>query len=169
MSRLGFACPRPRTRFRGTLHHIGSQHVRGRPLTVAAPATAEMRPLQIAASLIGMVVVLLALPVVIIAGGPFGGWLLGAALWLANWGLMVGTMRFATGIQSTMAVGMMGISFIARAWLIAGVLFVVALRFSEPVALTAAGVFIFAFTFDLIGRAVVFSLKEKMRAAEAGE
>lgn len=128
-----------------------------------------MRPLQIAASLIGIIVVILALPVVIIAGGPFGGWLLGAALWLGNWGVMLATTRFASGIQPTMAVGMTGVSFIARAWLVAGALFVVALGFSEPIALTAAGVFIFAFTFDLIGRAVVFSIREKMRAAEAGE
>jgi hypothetical protein len=128
-----------------------------------------MRPLQIAASLIGIIVVILALPVVIVAGGPLGGWLLGAALWLANWGIALATMRFISDIQPTYAVGMMGVSFIARAWIVAGVLFVVALGFSEPIALTAAGIFIFAFTFDLIGRAVLFSLREKMRAAEAGE
>jgi hypothetical protein len=68
-------------------------------------------------------------------------------------------------MQATAAVGVSGVSFIARAWLVALVLFVVALRFSETVGLTAAGVFLAAFTCDLGGRTILFSIQQKMRKA----
>jgi hypothetical protein len=60
-------------------------------------------------------------------------------------------------------VGVSGISFIARAWMVAIVLFVVALRFSEVVALTAAGVFLAAFTLDLAGRALQYGLSQQQQ------
>jgi hypothetical protein len=138
-------------------------------MTAVAPANTAMRPIQFVVSAIGIAVALLSLPIVLLAGGPVEGWLLGVVLWLANWGLALGTGRFSEGMEPTHAVGLAGVSFIARAWIVAGVLFVVALRVSEPIALTAAGVFLFAFTFDLIGRTVLFSIKEKQRRAEAGE
>lgn len=138
-------------------------------MTLAAPVSHEMRPLRIAASVIGLVIVALALPFVLLAGGPLNGWILGALLWIANWSVALWMGRLTTGLEPTYAVGLAGISFIARAWLVAGVLFVVALRYSEPIALTAAGVFIFAFTFDLFGRTILFSINEKLRRAEAAE
>jgi len=137
-------------------------------MTVAAPAS-PMRPLRFAASSIGIAVALLALPFVLLAGGPIEGWLLGVALWIANWLFALLTGKFSADIEPTFAVGLAGLSFIARAWIVVGVLFVIALRFSEPIALTAAAVFIFAFTFDLLGRTVLFGIQQKIKKVEAGE
>jgi hypothetical protein len=128
-----------------------------------------MRPIQFVASSIGIAVAIIALPFVLLAGGPVEGWYLGFGLWIANWGLALATGKFSQGIEPTFAVGLAGLSFIARAWIVVGVLFVVALRFSEPIALTAAAVFIFAFTFDLLGRSILFGINQKIRKAEAGE
>lgn len=138
-------------------------------VTAVAPASSGMRPIQFVASSLGIAVAIIALPFVLLAGGPIEGWYLGLALWLANWGLGLATGKFAVDIEPMFAVGLAGISFIARAWIVVGVLFVVALRFSEPIALTAAAVFIFAFTFDLLGRTVMFGISQKIRKAEAGE
>lgn len=140
-------------------------------MTVAAPpaptsAPAD-RPLVRVASAIGLIAVVLALPVVLLAGGPFAGWLLGAVLWCANWAIQLLTAKHALNLQATAAVGVSGVSFIARAWLVAIVLFVVALRFSEPVGLAAAGVFLAAFTCDLAGRSILFSVTQQQRSHEA--
>lgn len=107
---------------------------------------------------LGMIVALLALPVVLLAGGPIGGWLLGFGLWVLNWTLQLMTTRFSMSAEPTTAVGVTGISLMARAWLVAIVLFVVALQVSKPVALVAAVVFLAAFTFDLTGRALLFGM-----------
>lgn len=130
--------------------------------TSAPPADG---PLVRAASGIGLIVALLTLPVVLLAGGPFAGWMLGVGLWGVNWALQLLTAKYALGLQATAAVGVSGVSFIARAWLVALVLFIVALRFSEPVGLTAAAVFLAAFTCDLGGRTILFSIQQKMRKA----
>ena len=50
----------------------------------------------------------------------------------------------------------------------AAILFVVALRFSERAGLTAAGVFLVAFTLDLMGRTLLFSLRERARRVTGG-
>lgn len=117
--------------------------------------------LAVAASLLGILGLLLALPIVLLAGVGIGGWLFGAGLWVLNWGASLLTTRLAFSIKPTAAVALSGISFIARAWFIAIILFVVALRFSEVIALTAAGVFLAAFTLDLAGRALQYGLKEQ--------
>lgn len=132
------------------------------PVTTGASAPADT-PLVRAASLIGLVVAVLALPVVLLAGGPFTGWVLGLVLWLANWAIQLLTAKHALDLSATAAVGVSGVSFIARAWLVAIVLFVVALRFSEPVGLAAAGVFLAAFTCDLGGRTILYSIQQKLR------
>jgi hypothetical protein len=119
--------------------------------------------LPFTAAVLGIIVALVALPVVLLAGGPFGGWLLGFGLWIANWTLQLMTTRFSVNAPPTTAVGVTGISLMARAWLVAIVLFLVALRASEPVALAAAGVFLAAFTFDLTGRALLFGMTGKGR------
>jgi hypothetical protein len=137
-------------------------------MTVASPpaptsAPPADSPLVRAASGIGIVVAVLTLPVVLLAGGPFSGWMLGVVLWGANWTLQLMTAKYALNLQATAAVGVSGVSFIARAWLVALVLFIVALRFSETVGLTAAAVFLAAFTCDLGGRTILFSIQQKMR------
>jgi hypothetical protein len=142
-------------------------------MTVAAPPAPTTAPpadsnLVRAASGIGLIVALLTLPVVLLAGGPFTGWVLGVVLWGANWTVQLVTAKYALNLQATAAVGVSGVSFIARAWLVALVLFIVALRFSETVGLTAAAVFLAAFTCDLGGRTILFSIQQKMRKAAEG-
>lgn len=110
---------------------------------------------------IGLVVGILALPVVLLAGGGIGGWSIGFVLWCVNWGVAIATARWSLGLSATAAVGMSGVSFIARAWLIAIVLFVIALRYSEEAGLTAAGVFITCFTFDLLGRTMLYASRQR--------
>jgi hypothetical protein len=112
---------------------------------------------------LGVVVGFLALPVVLLMGGPAAGWALGFGLWLANWGAQLGMAKLSLGMTPTMAVGLSGISFIARAWLVTIILFIVALRFSHSAGLVAAAVFLACFTFDLMGRTVLFSVRERMR------
>jgi hypothetical protein len=138
-------------------------------MTVAPSAPREMRPFAFVASTMGLIAAFLALPIVLLAGGPIGGWALGFGLWLANWLGQLAMARVALGMQPTMAVGLSGVSFIARAWLIAIILFIVALRFDETVGLTAAGVFLAAFTFDLMGRTLLFTITERARKQGPGE
>ena len=134
-------------------------------MTVAAasPSSDTPRPLVAIASSIGLIVAVLTLPVVLALGGPLNGWVLGLALWSANWGLQLFTAKVALGVTPTAAVGMSGISFISRAWLVAGFLFVVALKYDETIGLVAAGVFLAAFTCDLLGRTVLFALSQKIK------
>jgi hypothetical protein len=102
-----------------------------------------------------------ALPIVLALGGPLNGWVLGTALWLANWGVQLFTAKHAMRMGQTAAVGVTGVSFVIRAWTVAGVLFITALRFDETVALVGAAVFLVAFTADLLGRAIAFAAREK--------
>jgi hypothetical protein len=127
------------------------------------------RPFEFVLSVLGLIAVVLALPVVLLLGGPVSGWLLGAVLWAANWGAQLTLARFAVNMPATHAVGLSGFSFIGRAWLVAAILFVVALKFSETAGLTAAGVFLVAFTFDLMGRTLLFATRERERGRRAGE
>ena len=129
----------------------------------------EMKPLQLLVAVLGLAACLLALPLVLLADGPFAGWLLGTALWCANWGGQMLTGKLAVNASPTMAVGMSGISFISRAWLVAAVLFVVALKLDEAASLTAAGVFIAAFTLDLLGRTITFTIQNKARRGGLAE
>jgi hypothetical protein len=115
------------------------------------------------ASGIGVIAAVLCLPVVLLAGGPLNGWIVGVALWSANWGLQILTAKIALNSTATAAVGMSGISFISRAWLVAIILFVIALRYDESVGLAAAGVFLVAFTCDLVGRTMLFVIAQNAR------
>lgn len=133
-------------------------------MTVTAPPPPSgPRPVEAIASGIGVIVAVLTLPVVLLLGGPLNGWVLGLVLWSANWGLQIMTAKLALEQSPTMAVGMSGISFISRAWLVAIVLFVIALKYDETIGLVAAGVFLAAFTCDLAGRTVLFALRSKTR------
>lgn len=113
------------------------------------------------AAVLGTVVAVVALPIVLLAGGPFSGWLMGIGLWLGNWSLSLFTSKVSLSTSPTAAVGVAGISLMARAWITAIILFVVALRVSEDMAITAAFVFLAAFTFDLMGRALLFAMNER--------
>jgi hypothetical protein len=132
-------------------------------MIVAPSASGETRPLVVVASALGIIVAILSLPIVLLADGPAAGWAVGVGLWLFNWGAQMLTTKVALGMPATSAVGIAGISFISRAWLMAIILFVIALRFSETLGLTAAAVFLAAFSFDLLGRTLVFSVRERAR------
>ena len=110
---------------------------------------------------IGLIVAILSLPVVLLLGGPLNGWVLGVVLWSANWYLQLLTGRLALNATPTAAVGMSGISFISRAWLTAIVLFVIALKYDKDIALTAAAIFLVAFTCDLAGRTALFAINSR--------
>jgi len=130
---------------------------------VSAPSSTHPRPLTALASGIGLIAAIICLPVVLLAGGPLNGWIIGVALWAANWSLQIFTAKIAINSSATAAVGMSGVSFIARAWLVAIILFVIALRYDETIGLTAAAVFLVAFTCDLIGRTMLFVMTQNAR------
>ena len=134
-------------------------------MTTAAPAptSSTPRPVTAIASGIGLIVAVLCLPVVLLLGGPLNGWVLGVLLWSANWWLQLLTAKLALNSTPTAAVGMSGISFISRAWLTAIVLFVIALKYDEQIGLTAAGVFLVAFTCDLAGRTALFAMNQRVK------
>lgn len=121
--------------------------------------------LPFAAAILGIVVAVIALPLVLLLDGPFNGWLLGIGLWIGNWSLQLLTTKVSLSTTATAAVGVTGISLMSRAWITAIVLFIVAIRVSEPLAITAAFVFLAAFTFDLMGRALLFAMMERNRPA----
>lgn len=116
---------------------------------------------------IGMLVAVLTLPIVLLADGPFEGWMLGVALWAVNWGASLWLSKASSGMSAPYAVGLSGASFIARAWIVALVLFVVALTYDKTVGLVAAGVFLAAFTFDLVGRTALFAARHKHQEGPA--
>jgi hypothetical protein len=132
-------------------------------MTVAATAARPdaPRPLIVIASAIGLIVAVLTLPVVLLLGGPLNGWVLGVVLWSANWSLQLLTGKLAINASPTAAVGLSGVSFISRAWLVAIVLFVIALNYDEEIGLTAGCVFLVAFTCDLAGRTALFAMRQR--------
>ena len=129
--------------------------------TTAQPAPLRARPLEFLFSVLGLIATVIALPFVLIAGGTFGGWLLGAALFAASWYAGILIVKLSLSMSPMHAVGISGLSFIMRAWLIVAILFIVAKKGSEEVGLAAAAVFLAAFSFDLFGRIVLYSLRVK--------
>jgi hypothetical protein len=119
--------------------------------------------LPFAAAILGIIVCVLALPVVWLVYGPIAGWALGTALWVVNWTLSQAATKYALGASPTAAVGVSGVSMMFRAFFVAIVVFIVAVRVSHPVAITAAIVFLAAFTFDLMGRVMLFNMNERAR------
>ncbi len=132
-------------------------------MTVAAtsPSSESPRLWMFLISGIGVIAAILSLPVVLLLGGPLNGWILGLALWSANWWLQLLTGKLAINAQPTAAVGLSGISFITRAWLTAIILFVIALKYDKTIGLVAAGVFLVAFTCDLAGRTALFAINNR--------
>ena len=130
-------------------------------VVATAPTSEGPRPLTAIASAIGLIVAVLTLPVVLLAGGPLNGWVLGVVLWSANWSLQLLTGKLAVNANPTAAVGLSGVSFISRAWLVAIILFVIALNYDEEIGLTAGVVFLVAFTCDLTGRTILFAMRQR--------
>ena len=132
-------------------------------MTVATTASSTEGPPALTAilSAIGLIVAVLSLPVVLLMGGPLNGWVLGVALWVANWSVQLLTGKLVLNVSPTAAVGLSGVSFISRAWLVAIILFVIALNYDEQIGLTAGAVFLVAFTCDLAGRTTLFAMRER--------
>lgn len=144
----------------------------GQAAEIARPAPVpeeDQRPSRAAlvATLASFIVAGIALPIVLALGGPLNGWVLGVALWFANWAVQLSTAKHALKMGQTAAVGVTGISFVVRAWVVAGILFITALKYDKNIALVAAAVFLAAFTADLIGRGMAFAIREKNRPAPA--
>lgn len=137
-------------------------------MTTAVYPSPREGALPFTAAILGTVVGLIALPIVLLAGGPASGWMLGFGLWVANWLAQLATTKMAAQSAPTTAVGLTGISLMARAWGVAIVLFLVAIRGDKQMALTAAFVFLAAFTFDLAGRALLFSMQHDRTHSTAG-
>ena len=139
--------------------------------TTAAPSPAPLtaKPMEFVLATIGFVALILALPFVLLLGGPFGGWALGATLFVGSWAAQRFVGRVSEGMDPTHAVGLTGISSIGRAIVVVMILFVIALKVDETVGLVAGGVFAAAFTFDLMGRTMLFAVREKERKGARGE
>ncbi len=139
--------------------------------TTAAPSPAPLSasPTEFILAILGFIALALALPFVLLLGGPFAGWGLGAALFVASWAAQRFISKVSEGMDPTHAVGLTGISSIGRAMVTVMILFVIALKVDETIGLVAGGVFAVAFTFDLMGRTVMFGIREKARKLARGE
>ncbi len=97
---------------------------------------------------------LIALPVFYLAGWSLWAWGLSAALLLANIAIAFGSDWFSHGRTQVMAVGIVGLSLISRAWLTFGALFIIAWTVDRKVGVAAAGAFLVYFTVDMVGRSI---------------
>lgn len=97
---------------------------------------------------------LLALPVFLLAGWDLAAWALSAVLLVANMAVALGADLFARGRSQVMAVGIVGVSLISRAWLTFGALFVIAWTVDRELGVAAAAAFLVYFTVDMVARSV---------------
>lgn len=123
----------------------------------------ESKALEFVMAILGYIALALAIPFVALLGGPHMGWLAGAALFTASFAAQRFIGRVTQGMEPTHAVGLSGITSIGRAMVVVLILFVVALKVDETIGLVAGGVFAAAFTFDLMGRTIIFAIREKER------
>jgi len=135
----------------------------------AQPAPVRANPVEFILAVLGFIALIICLPFVLVLGGPFLGWFLGALLYTASWAALLYMTKISAGMDPTHAVGMMGISSIGRAMIVVMALFVIAIKVDKTVGLVAGGVFAVAFTFDLLGRTTLFSIREKQQKAAREE
>jgi len=90
----------------------------------------------------------LALPVFLVAGLPFAGWLLGTTLWLAGAALAALVARLGLGADKLASSGVVGIGMTFRAVAIGVVLIAVAAT-DARLGLSAALLYAFAYTLEL--------------------
>ena len=67
-----------------------------------------------AAATLGIIVCIVALPVVVLLEGPLVGWALGAGLWVINWTLAQMATKFSIGASPVAGVGVAGGSIMFR-------------------------------------------------------
>ena len=91
---------------------------------------------------------MLALPVFWLAGWPLRGWALAVALWIAGQVLGFLLTRFPLGAGSAGASAAVGLGMVFRSLLVGVALILVAVS-DQRVALTAALLYLLAFTIEL--------------------
>jgi len=117
-----------------------------RPLTIFAtprPMPGRALPMLAAGGAL-----LLALPVFLVAGLPFGGWALAVTLWLAADGLALLLGRLGLGADKLAASGVVGIGMTLRA-VATGVVLIAVAATDARLGLSAALLYAFAYTLEL--------------------
>ena len=109
---------------------------------------------------------LLALPVFLAAGWDVWGWALSAVLLVANMAVALGADLLARGRTQVMAVGVMGVSLISRAWITFGALFVFAWTVDRRIGVAAAAAFFVYFTVDMVARSISHVLLKDQPATQ---
>ena len=97
---------------------------------------------------------LIALPVFALAGWSLAAWGLSAGLLVVNMAVAFGADLLARGRSQVMAVGIVGVSLISRAWLTFGALFVIAWTVDRRLGVAAAAAFLVYFTVDMVARSI---------------
>jgi hypothetical protein len=92
--------------------------------------------------------VVLALPVFLVAGWPFEGWLVAAVLWAAAWAFGFLLTRLPLGADSVSGSIAAGVGMSLRTFA-AGVVLIAVTVSNQSVGLAAAGVYVLAFTIEL--------------------
>jgi hypothetical protein len=115
------------------------------PSTLLAPRPLPDRRLAVVA---GGAIVALALPVFLLAGWPFAGWALGAALWLASRILDAVFTRVGIGEPTLRGSGLVAFGMMGRGILLALTAVVVAV-FDPAAAIAGVLVYAAAYTFEL--------------------
>src|SRR5262249_36539562 len=102
----------------------------------------------------GFLAAIVVLPVFLLSGQPFAGYLLGVGLFAANWLAALGLDRLARGTMQAPAAGTPGFGFSSRAWFTFGGLFVSAKRVDSTVGVDGAIVFLVLFPVDFLARTI---------------
>ena len=100
-------------------------------------------------ALAGTLVVLVALPIVLLVDAPLGGWALGAVLWFAGEALGFLLARLPLGADNLAASGMRGVGMTFRGIAVMVVLIAVVAFGDEAVAVTAAAIYVAAYSLEL--------------------
>jgi hypothetical protein len=118
-------------------------------------------PSRLGSTIAGATVIALALPIFAVAGWPLAGWALGAVLWVAAEIFAAVLARLPGRPDNLAAAGMRGIGTTSRALLV-GIVLVIVTVSNETVGLSAAILYVVAFTVELgVGLATYFGGEAK--------
>ena len=118
-------------------------------------------PSRLGPTIAGATVIALALPIFAVAGWPLAGWALGAVLWIAAEIFAAVLARLPGRPDNLAAAGMRGIGTTSRALLV-GIVLVIVTVSNETVGLSAAILYVVAFTVELgVGLATYFGGEAK--------
>jgi hypothetical protein len=124
-------------------------------------ATPRSVPSRLGPTIAGATVIALALPIFAVAGWPLAGWALGAVLWIAAEIFAAVLARLPGRPDNLAAAGMRGIGTTSRALLV-GIVLVIVTVSNETVGLSAAILYVVAFTVELgVGLATYFGGEAK--------